>query len=208
MELQSVVALVVFLFPLAYSPGPGNSFFAAIGAARGPVAALPPLIGYHVATLIVTLLIGMGFGLALLQQPEILRYLSIVGSLYVFYLAWLFLREALTAGDQGAGIGSARMRVGFMDGVMILVFNPKAYLIIALLFSQFLTATDAQFGQVFAISMVFTLNNLIAFLIWTLAGATLSCLLGGGNSGRGINLLFSFCLFGVAIWLLLPLFGV
>ncbi len=47
---QTVAALLVFLFPLACSPGPGNMFFAANGAWFGFGATIPASLGYHIAT--------------------------------------------------------------------------------------------------------------------------------------------------------------
>ena len=35
MTLIEIVALIIFLFPLAFSPGPGNMFFAANGVRFG-----------------------------------------------------------------------------------------------------------------------------------------------------------------------------
>ncbi len=55
------VSLIVFLLPLAYSPGPGNMFFAAVGAQSGFGGSLPASAGYHLATFVVTALTGMGF---------------------------------------------------------------------------------------------------------------------------------------------------
>ena len=59
--IETILALVVFLFPLAYSPGPGNMFFAAIGARFGTRASFEASAGYHVATWIVTFAVGYGF---------------------------------------------------------------------------------------------------------------------------------------------------
>ena len=54
------LTLLIFLFPLAYSPGPGNLFFAANGARFGFWATVPANIGYHIATWFVTLAVGGG----------------------------------------------------------------------------------------------------------------------------------------------------
>ena len=51
---EPVLALLIFLFPLAYSPGPGNTLFAANGAVFGFRATLPASAGYHLATWAVT----------------------------------------------------------------------------------------------------------------------------------------------------------
>ena len=62
MKFIEIVALLIFLFPLAFSPGPGNMFFSASGAKFGFKKTLSANFGYHLATIIVTLLIGLGFG--------------------------------------------------------------------------------------------------------------------------------------------------
>lgn len=62
MNFFEILTLLIFLFPLAFSPGPGNMFFAASGARFGFKKTLAANIGYHLATIIITLLIGFGFG--------------------------------------------------------------------------------------------------------------------------------------------------
>ena len=59
--IEITIALIIFLFPLAYSPGPGNMFFAANGARFGFAATVPSNIGYHIATWLVTVVIGLGY---------------------------------------------------------------------------------------------------------------------------------------------------
>ena len=63
MSFIEIFALLIFLFPLAFSPGPGNMFFAANVARFGFVNTISANLGYHLATIIVTFLIGFGFSL-------------------------------------------------------------------------------------------------------------------------------------------------
>lgn len=192
------LALLLFLLPLAYSPGPGNMFFAGIGGRFGLRASLPATIGYHLATFIVTAVIGLGFAeLAGLSSTlfEILRY---GGSAYVLWLAWLFLRAGATT-----GIAKAREATA-LDGAILLIFNPKAYLIVVLMFSQFLPplgVSDA--ALVLWITTVFTVNNLVAFTIWTLAGDLLLRRFRSASAARPMNIAFGAMLFAVVIWMLL-----
>ncbi len=58
---ELTLALLLFHFPLAFSPGPGNMFFAAVGGRFGLRASLPATIGYHLTTFAVTAVIGLGF---------------------------------------------------------------------------------------------------------------------------------------------------
>src|SRR5690349_12784973 len=190
--LELTIALVIFLFPLAYSPGPGNLFFAANGARFELSATMPAMAGYHVATLLVTVAIGWGFAAAIDAFPQLFIIVKGAGSAYVLYLAWKFLR----AGIMGAG-GEARP-AGFLDGGLLLILNPKAYMIIALMFTQFLSGARSNYAAaVLWISIVFTLNNLIALMAWALIGDRILARFRGAATSRNMNLSFGVMLAGV-----------
>ena len=53
---QNVLTLLLFLAPLVYSPGPGNLFFAALGARFGWRGTLLANLGYHAATLLMSMM--------------------------------------------------------------------------------------------------------------------------------------------------------
>jgi threonine/homoserine/homoserine lactone efflux protein len=192
------LALVLFLLPLAFSPGPGNMFFAAIGGRFGLRAAVPAMIGYHLATFCVTAAVGLSFsGLARLS-PILFDLLRYGGAAYVFWLARGFLRA-------GARTDTAEARgATALDGAILLLLNPKAYLIIGLMFTQFLPASGAgDPALVMWITVVFTLNNLLAFTIWTLAGDLLTRRFRNASAARQMNLAFGVLLAAVAAWMLL-----
>lgn len=195
---QTLTAIVIFLLPLAYSPGPGNLFFAANGARFGFRATLWATAGYHLATWGVTALIGFGLLGALEAVPGVFRILQLAGAGYVLWIAWGMLRA-------GALDNVAQARpASFTDGVILLLFNPKAYVIIALMFTQFLSPGGMHHALlVLSITTVFTLNNLIAFSFWTLAGDRLSALFARDSSARRLNLLFGTMLAAVAVWMAL-----
>lgn len=209
MTIGAVVPLLVFLFPLAYSPGPGNMFFAAIAARTGIRAAVPALAGYHVATFVVTAAIGAGMGLTLLRDPVVATVLAASGALYVLWLAVQFWRSGRSAtADPGTAAAPVR-GTRFVDGILILVLNPKAYSIVGLLFTQFLTADGSErpLGQVLALTVVFTGNNLLAFVVWSVAGAALNRVLADGGVRRRVDYVFAAVLAGTGVWLAWPLFS-
>lgn len=195
---QTTLALILFLFPLAYSPGPGNLFFAANGARFGFRATLSANAGYHLATWVVTVALGLGFIAALDQFPQLFRFLHIAGSLYVLWLAWKLFRAGALTG------ATAPKAAGFLDGVVLLILNPKAYVIIALMFTQFLGgAGKDHWAVIILISTVFTLNNAVAFSLWTLAGDRFGLWFRSPQAARKLNMVFGTVLAGVAIWMLL-----
>ncbi|WP_411892364.1 LysE family translocator [Yoonia sp. SDW83-1] len=194
---ETIAALVIFLFPLAYSPGPGNLFFAANGARFGFRATMPANAGYHLATWVVTAGIGFGFLAVMERFPQVFDMLKIAGSLYVLWIAWKMFRSSVLK-DEGAA-RPAR----FVDGALLLVLNSKAYVIMALMFTQFLEGSQAgQLVAVLVIATVFTLNNLLAFSLWALMGDAIAAGFRSEDSARRLNAVFGIVLAGVAVWML------
>jgi len=196
--IETALSLIVFLFPLAYSPGPGNMVFAAIGARFGLHAAMPALAGYHLATWLVTVAIGASFAAAVARFPAVFDILQPLGAAFVMWLAWKLFRAEAT--DT---VVKARP-AGFLAGTLLLLFNPKAYLIIALMFTQFLPPGDgSRMAAVLFISTIFTVNNLIAFMAWAAVGDRLARRFRDGGQATAMNRLFGTVLALVAVWMLL-----
>lgn len=196
--IHTIIALILFLFPLAYSPGPGNMFFAANGARFGFRATIPANAGYHIATWIVTVAIGLGFVAAVEQYPEVFSGLKVAGSGYITWLAWKMIRAGALAG------GSEAKPSSFVDGAFLLVLNPKGYVIITLMFSQFLgRAETVPLTFVLLISTVFTLNNLVAFSLWAFIGDRIAGYFRAPESARRLNIVFGGALTAVAVWMML-----
>ena len=186
--------IVSFLFPLAYSPGPGNLSFAAAGASGGFRSTLTANFGYHIATFMVTLVIGFGFSELVAKQPKILNFIAIIGSLYIVYLGGRFIFSGVSK------LNLEPIKITFLDGMLILLSNPKGYLIMTLLFSQFTPAEDQNKLQfiIFA-AVVFTLNNFFAVCIWTIGGNGIAKLLHSQKSQKLLNVIFGTMLILVAI---------
>jgi threonine/homoserine/homoserine lactone efflux protein len=178
-----ILALLAFLFPLAYSPGPGNLLFAANGARFGIRSTIPASTGYHLATVSVTFLLGIGFLKAVAMAPNVLATLHIAGALYVMWLASKLWRT------EAPGSTKAKP-IGFLEGFVLLLLNPKAYVIIGLMFSQFLDQ-GTDIARIAMISVVFMLNNLVAFTLWTLIGDAIARRLRSEANTLRVNRLFA-----------------
>lgn len=195
MNFVEILALLVFLFPLAFSPGPGNMFFAANGAKFGFVDTLSANFGYHLATILITFFIGLGFSLFFSFIKNQYQYIQILGSLYVIYLAYKFYK-ADTYNENAKNLNCT-----FMDGVVLLLFNPKAYVIISLMFTMFLDNSQNIF-KIILISLIFTVNNCVSFTLWTLFGDLIGAKFRNKKYSKILNNMFSLMLFLVGIWML------
>lgn len=197
MSTEFFVALIVFLFPLAYSPGPGNIFFAANGARFGLRQTIPASTGYHIATVLVTVAIGFGFAATLIAYPQVFTIINSVGAFYVLWMAWKLIQAGVLEDSQQAKVAS------FWDGAILLIFNPKAYVIIALMYSQFLgKVNNSIVFEIAVIAIIFTLNNLIAFTLWTVVGDRLAIRFRNEKDARKLNLVFGAALGAVGLWML------
>lgn len=192
---MEIATLLLFLFPLAFSPGPGNMLFAANGARFGFRSTLPATVGYHLATFGVTVALGAGAAAAMGTTPEVTLAIQIAGSAYVLWLAWKLWQAGSPDGIEDA------KPIGWRDGVILLLLNPKAYVIIALMFSQFISAST-NLADVLLISAVFTLNNLTAFTVWTLAGDLLARSFRSESKAHRLNRCMGAMLAAVGVWML------
>jgi threonine/homoserine/homoserine lactone efflux protein len=142
----------------------------------------------------VTLALGLGFAAASEIAPGVHAALRWTGAAYVLWLSWTFLRAGATGSPADARPG------GFGTGAILLLLNPKAYVIIALMFSQFLGAGQGA-AVVLWITTVFTLNNLLAFTLWTMMGDRIAARFRDERSARRLNSFFGLLLAGVALWM-------
>ncbi len=195
---ETIIKLLLFLLPLAYSPGPGNMFFAANGARFGFVATIPANAGYHIATWLVAVAIGFGFSWVATELPAFLTVIKYMGGAYVLYLAWCLFRAGTIEGDATAGHAS------FWDGVILLALNPKAYVIMTLMFTQFIHPAESSYTfLVFVIATVFTLNNVASFTLWAYVGDRLASLFRRDKDAQRLNTFFALMLAAVAVWMVL-----
>jgi threonine/homoserine/homoserine lactone efflux protein len=114
----------------------------------------------------------------------------------VLWLAWKFFRAGTIQG--GAQVESA----SFADGALLLILNPKAYMIIALMFTQFLPPGTENFTQLLlAITIIFTLNNVLAFVVWAALGEVLSRFFSDERHARVANMIFAMLFVLIAVWM-------
>jgi threonine/homoserine/homoserine lactone efflux protein len=195
MAARDIAALLIFLAPLAYSPGPGNAFFAVNGARHGLAGVTAALAGYHAATFVVTLAIGLGLSVTVLRNASLTWTLTLLSALYMFRLAWRSIRDAAA---PVAALTSKTAGPGFGAGALLLVCNPKAYVIIVMMFAAFLNAGSPAAG-VALIAGIFTLNNLVAFIVWAMAGRLVLAPL----SGRAASATYALSFTLVGLWLII-----
>jgi threonine/homoserine/homoserine lactone efflux protein len=172
-------------------------FFAANGARFGFIATIPANIGYHIATWLITFIIGFGFLSFINEFKTLFLTVKYIGVVYIFWIAWKFIRAGILEIEEVKP-------PSFFNGAVLLLCNPKGYVIITTMFSQFVQPDQPNiFLFVIMITSIFTLNNAIAFISWTLMGDWLAHYFRHEKYARRLNIGFGVMLGLVAFWMVL-----
>ncbi len=127
---MSAFTLAVFL--LLITPGPGVLSAAGVGAAFGFRPGFRYIIGLLVGSNMVTVAVISGMAAALELYPVLRTVLLAVSVAYLLYLA----AKIALAGSRIAFIHAERPP-GIAGGIVLQVFNPKAYVVNTALFTGF-----------------------------------------------------------------------
>ncbi|MCG2599352.1 MAG: LysE family transporter, partial [Achromobacter sp.] len=123
------MAFVGYAVPMIISPGPGNTLLATAGGRYGLRGSVPFWVGFEAANLALCALYGLGLGGALHEHPQIHVVLKWMGVLYLLYLAWGFFRASAKPASQAADTRP----LGFVDGFICVILNPKIHSMIAVM---------------------------------------------------------------------------
>lgn len=170
-----------YAVPMIISPGPGNTLLATAGGRYGVGGSVPFWGGFEVANLALCALYGLGLGGALHEHPQIHVALKWAGAAYLLYLAWCFFR----ASAKPANAAAATKRLGFADGFICVILNPKIHSMIVVMFAQFLAPGVSLPLQVGQLSAAFVVLGVFCHFPWIYGGKVI---LGRFNSPRALRI--------------------
>ena len=195
-SIEFVLLFLGFSIPLVCTPGPGNLIIAMTGASQGFKGALPLIAGIDLSYILFSLAFGAGLGRIFEIYPGIGPVLKIGGGLYLLYLSWKIWRS------RPAAAGPAARPTGFIDGVILTVLNPKAHLLMILMFSQFLTPGHSGGFRILGLTAALALVNIPNHFAWALLGRWISGAVDRGETGRS-NPVYAAMLAGVAVYMMM-----
>lgn len=199
------------MFPIIFSPGPGNVMVASSGSHYGVAKSLRLIAGLNTIILLMGLSIGLGLAEFFKKEPQVFLILRYAAVLYIAYLAYKFLRPALAPkqGDLEA-VATLKLENGhsYWDGFLLQALNPKAWAMVITMFSAFSNTAMPILGQVLLLSFLLLFFNTINNFMWASAGSLIIKKYSSAHSVRMQNLFFGLTLLGVAIWMFLDLFGI
>ena len=194
MDLELLLASLVFIVPMCFTPGPNNVLCAAHGSRFGFRATLPLIFGMAVGWSSLGLLIGAAT--AIIERYEAaFEGLAVLGAIYIAYLG---VNIAISDTSKGAEINGS---LGMRTGVVLQFVNGKAWIHFLVLMTTFGSVFGDEYLGKVALVMLNLLFGLPAVMTWAAFGYYLSKLFTTKRSARTLNGFFGIALIGVSIWI-------
>ena len=194
MDLELLLASLVFIVPMCFTPGPNNVLCAAHGSRFGFRATLPLIFGMAVGWSSLGLLIGAAT--AIIERYEAaFEALAVLGAIYIAYLG---VNIAISDTSKGAEINGS---LGMRTGVVLQFVNGKAWIHFLVLMTTFGGVFGDEYLSKVALVMLNLLFGLPAVMTWAAFGYYLSKLFTTKRSARTLNGFFGIALIGVSIWI-------
>ena len=199
--MQSLLPFLIFAFVASITPGPTNILVLGHGARFGLRATLPLVLGASLAAALIVLLVGLGLGEALQRYPRVQQAMSLLGALWLSWLAWQLLRSAAQSFETAS---ASHRELGPLGAALLQLVNPKVWMMAVAVVSVFAADSVDKAVRVAELSFFFLLMTLPCMSAWALLGAGSARLLQSPQRVRRFNQLLAILLLA-STWLALLL---
>lgn len=162
---------------IALTPGPNNFCGLNNGIRAGVGAALIGAIGRVAAFAIFLAVSAVGLGAMLLASEAAFTAVKWVGACYLFWLGWRAWRsrefsglEVVDGGDVKAGGAPVRLRALIAQEFLLGITNPKAIILFAAIFPQFIDPALPAARQFVVLGAVYLGAEFVSTAVYALGG--------------------------------------
>ena len=195
-EIPELIAALVFIIPMCFTPGPNNVLCAAHGSQYGVRNSLSLISGMAVGWSILGL--GIAAGATFIEENKIIfQILTYIGAIYMVYLGYKIATS--TKVDES----DTDERLGFWTGLTLQMVNGKAWFHFLVLMTTFGTVLGEGYGAKAGLVLLNLSFGFAAVLSWTAFGTGLRKIFSGNESGIKLNQTMGFLLVLVAVWIVI-----
>ena len=186
----SLFPILSYVFISTFTPGPSNISSASMAVLHGYKSTLKYQLGLAIGVFLLMFLSGW-FSASLLNLfPALEPILRYVGAAYILYLAFIILKASYMFTEN------KEKPLGFIEGIMLNVLNPKLVVYAVTLFSAFLSSTTIHFTS-WAITITCFLLAFVSFCatsLWALFGNAIRRYLHNPRLKTVVNIILSLML--------------
>ena len=179
-EIPDLIAALVFIIPMCFTPGPNNVLCAAHGSQYGVRNSLSLISGMAVGWSILGL--GIAAGATFIEENKIIfQILTYIGAIYMVYLGYKIATS--TKVDES----DTDERLGFWTGLTLQMVNGKAWFHFLVLMTTFGTVLGDGYEAKAGLVLLNLSFGFAAVLSWTAFGTGLRKIFSGNESGIKLN---------------------
>ena len=179
--------MFVFATVLYGTPGPATLSLAASGGAYGFRKSVPYLLGVISGVFFNFLLVALGVAYLFQNYPVVYDVFKYISLSYVLYLAY---RIATSGSIKSETCSPLR----FIQGVILNLLNPKAYVAALATVSQFTVPGEAYYRSTLVVIIVVMITATIVDFLWVYAGGLMGKVFSTEASARIVNIVLALVL--------------
>ena len=164
------VQLLLFLF---ITPGPPRVVIVSHTINYGLKRSVWTAVGDVSANALQATLVTFVIGSLLVENPEIFTYLKWIGIIYILYLAY----ETFTLKTKNIGAENKTSKSAFSffrDGFLVAGLSPKALLVFATIFIQFINFNENVFSQFLILTLTWVILDFSSLMVYGFAAGKIA----------------------------------
>ena len=154
MSLELYLAYVVACVALALLPGPVVTLVIANGLRYGTAAALTNILGAQVGLAVVIAIVAVGLTSLVATMGFWFDWVRLAGAAYLVWLGINLIFRPVKAAETGAPPSAPRGGF-FLQGLMVLLTNPKVLVFFGAFIPQFVDVNGNQYSQIAILGLTF-----------------------------------------------------
>jgi threonine/homoserine/homoserine lactone efflux protein len=184
--MEDLAGFILASFALVGSPGPATLSLAAVGAAFGARRGLGYLIGIEAGMILIMVITATGVMGIVFAIPRAAPIITGLGAAYILFLAYrIATAPMMTDGSR------PRRHPSFLAGLFLSLVNPKAYAVMAALFSGFVLVQDRFLEDALTKGIVLLVILTVVDVAWLFLGAVLVRRVQNPGINRIVNVTFA-----------------
>ncbi|MCP1462028.1 LysE family translocator [Bacillus amyloliquefaciens] len=191
---MNITSLLLYCFIVTFTPGPTNIVILSTVNNLGPKKALQYTYGSTIAFGLLLVISAVLNTVLVTVIPKILLIMKIIGSLYMFYLAYQIYKMD-TSKSMATQTGT------FMSGFLMQFLNPKVVLFTLTVIPSFIMPYYTSISLVAINIAGIIIVGFLAFITWVLFGTIFKKFL--QRHKKAVNVIMALCLVyaAIMIWL-------
>ncbi len=182
------IPFITFALITIFTPGPNTISSAAMGISHGFEKSRNYRLGIASGFFMIMLGCALLSGALFSSFPDVQRYLSYAGGLYILFLAWHIIKAEYGFDEKDQKL------MGYRNGLLLQLLNPKVIVFGLTVYSVYLSSLRESPVLLPLSALALALTSLAAISSWAAFGSAIRKVMKSEGLRRGLNLILALLL--------------